>query len=83
MFKVSILHIGLPMDHSSIQANIRPKVEKHFQQTATRMRELGADYKLIYYSPETGLEGFANQLKSEPCDGVVIGGGVTSNPEMT
>ena len=47
------------------------------------MNRAGLDYKLIYYSPETGLDGFVKQLRQQPCDGIVIGGGVTGAPRMT
>jgi len=44
-----------------------------------------ADYKyeITHASPETGLDGFKNQLRTKPCDGVLIGGGVAGNPALS
>lgn len=80
---ISILHIGVPMDHPSIPDDMRPKVEKGLHEIAAAMSQAGFDYLLVYYSPETGLDGFAESLRRDGCDGVVVGGGVTSVPEMT
>ena len=83
MSSISILHIGVPMDHPSIPPDMRPKVEQGLQTIKREMSRAGLDYQLIYYSPETGLGGFVKRLREGPCDGVVIGGGVTSVPQMT
>ena len=80
---VAILHIGVPMDHPSIPPDMRPKVEQGLQAIKREMNRAGLDYQLIYYSPESGLDGFVKQLRERPCDGVVVGGGVTSVPQMT
>jgi len=80
---IAILHIGVPMDHPSIPPDMRPKVEHGLQTIKREMNRAGLDYQLIYYSPETGLDGFVKQLREQPCDGVVVGGGVTSVPQMT
>jgi hypothetical protein len=80
---ISILHIGVPMDHPSIPSDMRPKVERGLKDIKSEMTRSGFDYRLIYYSPEGGLQGFVEQLRKNPSDGVVIGGGVTSNPQMT
>ncbi len=81
--KISIFHIGVPMDHPSIPDDLRPKVEKGLQEIAAAMTRAGFDYRLVYYAPESGLDGFAACLRQDRCDGVVIGGGVTGLPEMT
>jgi len=80
---ISIFHIGVPMDHPSIPDDLRPKVEKGLHEIAAAMSRAGFNYSLVYYSPETGLDGFAECLGRDRCDGVVIGGGVTSMPQMT
>ena len=80
---ISVLHIGVPMDHPSIPSNMRAKVEQGLKTIKSEMTRNGFDYQLIYYSPESGLQGFVQQLRENPCDGVLIGGGVTSNPQMT
>jgi hypothetical protein len=80
---VSIFHIGLPLDHPSIPAEERPKIAKRLSDLQERMRGAGYNYEIVYASPESGLEDFKRQLETQPCDGVLIGGGVASNPEMT
>ncbi len=80
---VSIFHIGLPLDHPSIPPEDRPKLTKRLSDLQQRMRAAGYNYEIVHASPETGLEGFKNKLRTQPCDGVLIGGGVVSNPEMT
>ena len=80
---ISIFHIGLPMDHPSIPAEERPKVTKRLSDLQETMRGAGYSYEIVYASPEGGLEGFRHQLRTQPCDGVLIGGGVASNPAMT
>ena len=79
---VSIFHIGLPMDHPSIPAEERPKVTKRLADLEGRMRRAGYNYQVIYSSPESGLDVFKRHLRSRPCDGVLIGGGVVDDPAM-
>jgi hypothetical protein len=71
------------MDHSSIPAEERPKVVKRLADLQERMRGAGYNYEIVYASPETGLEGFKHQLRTQPCDGVLVGGGVASDPAMS
>ncbi len=80
---ISILHIGVPMDHPSIPDDLRPRVRKGLQEIEAALSQAGFDYSLVYYSPESGLDGFAERLRRDRCDGVVVGGGVTSVAEMT
>ena len=80
---ISIFHIGLPLDHPSIPAEERPKITKRLSDLQEMMRGADYIYEIIYSSPESGLEGFKDQLRTQPCDGVLIGGGVVSNPAMT
>ena len=51
------------------------------------LRELmtgaGYQYEIVHASPETGLASFKHQLRTQACDGVLIGGGVASDPAMT
>jgi L-seryl-tRNA(Ser) seleniumtransferase len=79
----TIFHVGLPLDHPSIPVEDRPALSKRLSGLQERMRAAGYAYEIIHYSPEGGLEGFKHRLRTEPCDGVLIGGGVVSNPEMT
>jgi hypothetical protein len=80
---VSIFHIGLPLDHRTIPVEDRPKVRKRLSDLQERMTRAGYEYEITYASPETGLDGFKHQLRTQPCDGVLIGGGVVGNPAMS
>jgi hypothetical protein len=80
---VSILHVGLHLDHPSIPAEDRPKLTKRLSDLRQRMRDAGYDYNISHASPESGLEDFRNQLRTQPCDGVLIGGGVVGNPLLS
>jgi hypothetical protein len=80
---VSILHIGLPLDHGLIPVEERPKIMQRLSDLQERMRGAGYRYEIVYASPERGLEDFKRQLRTQPCDGVLIGGGVIGNPDMS
>jgi hypothetical protein len=80
---VSIFHIGLPLDHPSIPAEARPELTKRLSDLRERMTSAGYKYEIIHASPETGLDGFKHQLRTQPCDGILIGGGVTGDPAMS
>jgi hypothetical protein len=80
---VSIFHIGLPLDHPSIPVEDRPKITKRLSHLEELMSGAGYKYEIIHASPDTGLEGFKHQLRTQPCDGVLIGGGVVSNSAMS
>jgi hypothetical protein len=79
---VSIVHVGLPLDHPSIPVGDRPELTKRLSDLQERMRRAGYDYKIVHASPERGLEDFKHQLRSQPFDGVLIGGGVVCNPDL-
>jgi hypothetical protein len=80
---VSIFHIGLPLDHPLIPAEERPKIEKRLRDLKERMTRAGYAYEIIQASPETGLDAFKHRLQTQPCDGVLIGGGVVGNEELS
>lgn len=46
------------------------------------MRAAGYHYEILHAAPEEGLEDFCRYLRTHPCDGVLIGGGVTGNPDL-
>jgi hypothetical protein len=79
----SIFHIGLPLDHPLIPVEERPKIKKGLRDLQERMTRAGYKYEIIQASPETGLDGFKHQLKTQPCDGVLIGAGVVGNEAMS
>ena len=80
---VSIFHIGLPLDHQLIPVEERPKIEKRLRDLKDRMTRAGYRYEIIQASPETGLDGFKHQLRTQPCDGVLIGGAIAGDPAMS
>lgn len=80
---VSIFHIGLRLDHPSIPVEERPKITKRLTDLQERMTHAGYKYEIVQASPETGLDSFQHQLRTQPCDGVLIGGGVVGNPAMS
>jgi hypothetical protein len=47
------------------------------------MTHAGHLYKIIHASPETGLEGFKHQLRTQSPGGVLIGGGLVGDPAMS
>ncbi len=71
------------MDHPSIPAEERPKVTKRLSDLQEMMRGAGYNYETVFASPESGLESFKRKLSTQPCDGVLLGGGVVSDPAMT
>jgi len=80
---VSIFHIGLSLDHPLIPVEERPKIKRRLHDLQERMTRAGYKYEIIQATPETGLDGFKQQLKTQPCDGVLIGGGVVGNEAMS
>ncbi len=80
---ISILHIGLPLDHPLIPVEERPKIAKRLRDLQERMTLAGYHYEIVHASPETGLDSFKHQLETQPCDGVLIGGGVAGDPAMS
>jgi hypothetical protein len=80
---LSIFHIGLPLDHPSIPSEDRPDLTKRLSRLRELMTAAGYNYEILHASPDTGLESFKHKLRTQPCDGVLIGGGVLGNPELT
>lgn len=80
---VSIFHIGLPLDHPTIPVEERPKLAKRLGDLQERMTRAGYQYEIVHASPETGLDGFKHRLRTQPCDGVLIGGAVATDPAMS
>ncbi len=80
---ISIFHVGLPLDHATIPVEDRAQLAKRLAGLREKMIADGFNYEYIYCSPEKGLDDFKHQLKTRPCDGVLIGGGVVGNPELT
>lgn len=81
--RISILHVGLPLDHPLIPELERPKITRRLADLQQRMRDAGYSYEIVCASPEGGLEDFKNQLRTQRCDGVLIGGGVVGDPSLS
>ena len=64
------------MDHPAIPIEDRPKITKRLSDLEEMMRGAGYDYQIVLASPERGLADFKQQLRTQPCDGVLIGGAV-------
>ena len=80
---MSILHVGLPLDHPLIPLEERPKITKRLADLQQRMKGAVYNYDIVCASPEGGLEDFKHQLRTQPCDGVLIGGGVVGHPGLS
>jgi hypothetical protein len=80
---ISIFHIGLPLDHPSIPAEDRPELTTRLANLKQTMQDAGYDYEIVHASPATGLGDFRQLLRTHPCDGVLLGGGVVSNPKLS
>ncbi len=80
---ISIFHIGLPLDHPLIPVEERTKIAKKLKDLQERMTRAGYNYEIVHASPETGLDGFKHLLRTQPCDGVLIGGAVVGDPSMS
>jgi len=80
---VSIFHIGLPLDHPSIPVEERPKITLRLKDLQERMTGAGYKYEIVHASPGTGLESFKHRLRTQPCDGVLIGGAVAGDPALS
>lgn len=80
---VHIIHIGFPLDHPMIPVDDRPRIAQRLRDLRERMCGLGYNYEIHHASPETGLDAFADRLRSRPCHGILIGGGVAGNPAMS
>lgn len=83
ILSVSIFHIGLSLDHPLIPVEERPKIEKRLRDLQERMTRAGYRYEIIHATPETGLDNFKVRLQTQPCDGVLIGGGIVGNEAMS
>lgn len=80
---ISILHVGLPLDHPAIPVEEREKIAKRLRDLTERMLLAGYIYSVVSISPEGGIAGFKELLRARPCDGVLIGGGVVGDPAMS
>lgn len=80
---ISILHVGLPLDHPAIPVEERAKIRKRLDDLTERMQRAGYNYEVVSIDPDGGIEGFKRLLRERSCDGVLIGGGVVGDPAMS
>jgi hypothetical protein len=80
---ISIYHIGLPLDHPLIPVKDRPELTERLRKLRERMIRAGYKYEILHASPDTGLDDFRHLLRTQPCDGVLIGGGVIGTPALS
>ena len=80
---ISILHVGLPLEHPLIPGEDRAKIRARLDALQRRMRAAGYEYEILCVAPDGGMEEFKAELRARGCDGVVLGGGVVGNPEMS
>lgn len=80
---ISIFHVGLPLDHPLVPREDRARIAKRLSDLVVRMTDAGYQYEIIQCSPEEGLENYIQRLRTEPCDGILIGGGVAGDPSLS
>jgi hypothetical protein len=61
----------------------RPKIKRRLRDLQERMTRTGYKCEIIQATPETGLDRFKLKLMAQPCDGVLIGGGIVGNEAMS
>ncbi len=79
----SVLHIGLPLAPPWLTPEEGVEIAARLTDIKNRMEAAGYRYTVIHASPLEGLGEFRLQLRKEPLDAVVIGGGVVGNPELS
>ncbi len=78
----SILHIGLPLDPPWLTAEEAVTIAARLAAIRKRMSAAGYRYVVMHASPAGGLAAFRKWLQTEPCDVVLIGGGVSADPKL-
>jgi len=76
---ISILHVGLPLEHPLIPVEDRAKIRARLDALQRGMRAAGYEYEILCVAPDGGMEEFKAELRARGCDGVVLGGGVVGN----
>jgi hypothetical protein len=79
----TIVHIGLPLSPPWLTVEEGEKIAARLADIRLRMEAAGYRYVVMHASPDGGLEEFCGWLRTQPCDVVVIGGGVASDPKLS
>jgi len=79
---ISVLHIGLPLELPWLTAAECEEIAARLAGIRQRMEAAGYRYVVGHASPNEGLAKFREQLRTEPWDAVLIGGGVAGDPKL-
>jgi hypothetical protein len=79
---ISVVHIGLPLAPPWVPAEECEKIASRLVGIRQKMEAAGYRYEVMHASPEGGLEELRKRLQSDPCDAVLIGGGVVADEKL-
>ncbi len=79
---ISVVHIGLPLTPPWVPAGECEKIASRLIGIQQRMEAAGYQYEVMHASPEGGLAELRKRLQSNPCDVVLIGGGVAADEKL-
>jgi hypothetical protein len=79
---ISVVHIGLPLAPPWVPAEECEKIASRLIGLRQKMEGAGYRYEVMHASPEGGLAELRKRLQSEPCDAVLIGGGVVADEKL-
>eukprot|EP01117_Protostelium_nocturnum_P019206 TRINITY_DN826_c0_g1_i1.p1 TRINITY_DN826_c0_g1~~TRINITY_DN826_c0_g1_i1.p1 ORF type:complete len:158 (-),score=33.01 TRINITY_DN826_c0_g1_i1:75-548(-) len=78
-----VLLVGLPSNHHSVPAEVKPRIEKMLEQAGTEISKAGYEFEYFGAAPEDGSQPLIAKLKEKKFDGICIGFGVRSQPQLT
>lgn len=79
---ISVVHIGLPLVSPWVPAGECDRIASRLLGIRHRMEAAGYRYEVIHASPESGLAELRKRLQCDPCDAVLIGGGVAADDKF-
>jgi hypothetical protein len=79
---ISIVHIGLPLVPPWVPAEECEMIAARLMGIRQKMEAAGYRYEVMHASPEVGLAELRKRLQSDPCDAVLIGGGVVADEKL-
>ena len=75
----SVVHIGLPLEPPWVSVEGCEEIASRLIGIRRKMEAAGYRYEVMHASPDGGLAEFRERLQSDPCDAVLIGGGVVAD----
>jgi hypothetical protein len=78
----SVVHIGLPLMPPWVPAEECEKIASRLMGIRQSMEAAGYRYEVMHASPQGGLAELRKRLQSDPCDVVLIGGGVVADEKL-